>query len=186
VRLWAVPAIVGVLLGATLAAFAPGWVFKVAFVVLALFIAFRMLFAQDSWRLGSDLPKGPLMRFYGFLVGLASALMGVSGGSVSNMVLTLYGKPIHSAVATSAGVGVPITIAGALGYMLAGWPHMNALPPLSIGFVSLIGFAVMAPVSSFTASYGARLAHWLPRRQLEVGFGCFLILVSLRFVVSLF
>jgi uncharacterized membrane protein YfcA len=186
VRLWAVPAIVGVLLGATLAAFAPGWVFKVAFVVLALFIAFRMLFAQDSWRLGADLPKGPLMRFYGFLVGLASALMGVSGGSVSNMVLTLYGKPIHSAVATSAGVGVPITIAGALGYMLAGWPHMDALPPSSIGFVSLIGFAVMAPVSSFTASYGARLAHWLPRRKLEVGFGCFLILVSLRFVVSLF
>jgi uncharacterized membrane protein YfcA len=186
VRLWAAPAIAGVLLGATLAAFAPGWVFKVAFVVLALFIAFRMLFAQDSWRLGADLPKGPLMRFYGFLVGLASALMGVSGGSVSNMVLTLYGKPIHSAVATSAGVGVPITIAGALGYMLAGWSHMDALPPLSIGFVSLIGFVVMAPVSSFTASYGARLAHWLPRRQLEVGFGCFLILVSLRFVVSLF
>jgi uncharacterized membrane protein YfcA len=186
VRLWAAPAIAGVLLGATLAAFAPGWVFKVAFVVLALFIAFRMLFAQDSWRLGADLPKGPLMRFYGFLVGLASALMGVSGGSVSNMVLTLYGKPIHSAVATSAGVGVPITIAGALGYMLAGWSHMDALPPLSSGFVSLIGFVVMAPVSSFTASYGARLAHWLPRRQLEVGFGCFLILVSLRFVVSLF
>jgi uncharacterized membrane protein YfcA len=186
VRLWAAPAIVGVLLGATLAAFAPGWVFKVAFVVLALFIAFRMLFARDSWRLGVDLPKGPLMRFYGFLVGLASALMGVSGGSVSNMVLTLYGKPIHSAVATSAGVGVPITIAGALGYMVAGWPHMAALPPLSIGFVSLIGFVVMAPVSSFTASYGARLAHWLPRRRLEIGFGCFLILVSLRFVVSLF
>jgi uncharacterized membrane protein YfcA len=186
VRLWAAPAIVGVLLGATLAAFAPGWVFKVAFVVLALFIAFRMLFARDNWRLGSDLPKGPLMRFYGFLVGLASALMGVSGGSVSNMVLTLYGKPIHSAVATSAGVGVPITIAGALGYMVAGWPHMAALPPLSIGFVSLIGFVVMAPVSSFTASYGARLAHWLPRRRLEIGFGCFLILVSLRFVVSLF
>lgn len=186
VRTWALPAIVGVLLGAALAGFAPGWVFKVAFVVMALFIAFRMLFAQDRWRLGSDLPKGPLMRFFGFLVGFTASLMGVSGGSVSTMVLTLYSKPIHSAVATSAGVGVPITIAGALGYMVAGLSHMDALPPFSLGFVSLVGFAVMAPVSSFTASYGARLAHWLPRRKLEIGFGCFLLLVSVRFLVSLF
>ena len=48
--------------------------------------------------------------------------MGVSGGSLSNMVLTLYGKPIHQAVATSAGLGVPITIVGTIGYILAGLP----------------------------------------------------------------
>ena len=54
---------------------------------------------------------------------------------------------------------------------------MAQLPPLSIGFVSLIGFVLMAPVSSFTATYGARLAHWLPRRELEIAFGCFLLLV---------
>ena len=80
---------------------------------------------------------------------------------------------------------MPITIAGTIGYMLAGWPHMALMPPLSIGFVSLIGVALMAPVSSFTASYGVRLAHGLPRRQLEIAFGCFLLLVCVRFVVSL-
>ena len=80
-------------------------------------------------------------------------------------------------MATSAGIGVPITIAGTIGYMLAGWPHMAQLPPLSIGFVSVIGFALMAPVSSYTASYGVRLAHWLPRRKLEIAFGFFLLLV---------
>jgi uncharacterized membrane protein YfcA len=69
--------------------------------------------------------------------------------------------------------------------MLAGWRFMPLLPPLSIGFVSLIGFALMAPVSSYTASYGVRLAHWLPKRQLEIAFGIFLMLVSLRFVISL-
>ena len=57
---------------------------------------------------------------------------------------------------------------------------------MSIGFVSLIGFALMAPVSSFTASYGVRLAHWLPRRSSKSRFGIFLALVSLRFLVSLF
>jgi uncharacterized membrane protein YfcA len=92
---------------------------------------------------------------------------------------------LQRAVATSAGIGVPITVAGTFGYMLAGWPHMTQLPPLSIGFVSLIGFALMAPVSSYTARYGVALAHWLPRRKLEIAFGIFLILVALRFVASL-
>jgi uncharacterized protein len=104
---------------------------------------------------------------------------------VSNAVLTLYGQPMQRAVATSAGVGVPITIAGTIGYMLAGWPRMAQLPPLSIGFVSVIGFALMAPVSSFTASYGVRLAHWLPRRKLEIAFGILLMLVALRFIITL-
>jgi uncharacterized membrane protein YfcA len=80
---------------------------------------------------------------------------------------------------------VPITIAGTIGLMLAGLPKMALLPPLSIGYVSLIGLAVMAPVSSFTATYGARLAHRLSKRQLEVGFGLFLLLVAARFAASL-
>jgi uncharacterized membrane protein YfcA len=100
--------------------------------------------------------------------------------------LTLYGKPLHNAVATSAGLGVPITIVGALGYMSAGWPQEALLPPLSLGFVSLIGLVVMAPLSSLTAPYGARLAHRLSHRALEVVFAIFLLLVSLRFVISPF
>ena len=111
--------------------------------------------------------------------------MGVSGGAMSTIVLTLYGKPIHNAVATSSGVAVPITIAGAIGFILAGLPHQAQLPPLSLGFVSLIGLAVTAPVASFVAPYGAHLAHRLSRRTLEIAFGGFLLLVSLRFLVSL-
>jgi uncharacterized membrane protein YfcA len=110
----------------------------------------------------------------------------VSGGSLSNIVLTLYGKPIHNAVATSSGLGVPITIVGTIGYILAGLHDHALLPPLSLGFVSLIGVAVMAPVSSFTAPYGARFAHTLSRRTLEIVFSSFLLLVSLRFLVSLY
>ena len=185
VRLWALPAIIGVAIGSIIASFAPAAVFKIAFVIFAGAIAIKMLFASDRWNLGSELPsRGPLA-FYGFLTGFFSSLVGVSGGSLSNAVLTLYGQPLQRAVATSAGIGVPITVAGTFGYMLAGWPHMTQLPPLSIGFVSLIGFALMAPVSSYTARYGVALAHWLPRRKLEIAFGIFLILVALRFVASL-
>lgn len=185
VRLWAVPAVVGVGVGSVLAAFAPGSLFKLAFVVIASLIAAKLLFGRDTWRLAEELPGRLGMAGYGFLVGLCSALMGVSGGSVSNMILTLHGKPLHNAVATSAGLGVPITVAGTVGYMLAGLPHQALMPPLSIGFVSLMGVALMAPVSSFTAAYGVRLAHALSKRRLEIAFGLFLLAASARFLASL-
>ncbi len=186
IRLWAVPAVLGVACGATIAAFAPEAVFKIAFVVIALFIGAKFMFAGDRWNIGTELP-GPLpMAGYGFGIGLAGSLMGISGGSLSNIVLTLHGKSMHQAVATSAGLGVPITIAGTIGYIVAGLPHRAELPPLSLGFVSLIGVVVMAPVSSLVAPYGARLAHRLSRRTLEIAFAVFILAVSLRFLISLF
>ncbi len=185
-RIWTVPAVIGVAIGSVTAAYAPSFVFKIAFVIFAGFIAIRMLFGGDRWSLGKELPKRGVLALFGFITGLFSSLVGVSGGAVSNAVLTLYGQSMQRAVATSAGIGVPITIAGTIGYMLAGWKYLDQLPPLSIGFVSLIGFVCMAPVSSYTASYGVRLAHWLPRRKLEIAFGVFLAFASLRFLISLF
>ena len=167
VRIWALPALICVATGSVIAHYAPAQLFKIVFVAFASFIAIRMLIGTTRGNLGSELPGRPMLTFYGFLTGLVSSLVGVSGGSVSNAVLTFYGRPMQQAVATSAGVGVPITIA-----------------PLSLGFVSLIGFAFMAPVSSYTASYGVQLAHWLPRRKLEIAFAIFLFLVSLRFLIS--
>ncbi|MEA2870055.1 MAG: uncharacterized protein QOH67_31 [Hyphomicrobiales bacterium] len=183
-RAWMIPTVVGVAVGSGLATFAPPAVFKIAFIVLAAIVAGR-LFGGDKWRLGDTLPGRIGMTAYGVGIGLASSLMGVSGGSMSGMVLTLYGKPIHAAVGTAAGLGVPLTIAGTIGYVLAGLPHQALTPPFSLGFVSLLGVILMAPVSSFTAIYGVRVAHALPRRQLEIAFGVFLLAVSVRFIVSL-
>jgi uncharacterized membrane protein YfcA len=184
-RIWMIPMVVGVGVGSALATFAPQSVFKVAFIILAAIIAARLLFGGDRWRLGDELPGRAGMIAYGLGIGLAGSLMGVSGGSMSTMVLTLYGKPIHAAVGTAAGLGVPLTIAGTVGYVLAGLPHQALTPPLSLGFVSLIGVALMAPVSSWVAIFGVRAAHALPKRQLEIAFGIFLLLVSIRFVISL-
>jgi uncharacterized protein len=185
VRAWALPAVIGVATGALLAAFAPSIVFKVAFVVIISFIAIKLLFGRESWRFADELPGRAAMTFYGFVVGLCSSLLGVSGGSVSNTILMLYGRSIHNSVAISAGLGVPIAIAGTIGYALAGLRYQALLPPLSIGFVSIIGVVLMAPVSSFVAAYGARLAHALSRRRLEVAFGLFLLAVAIRFAFSL-
>jgi uncharacterized membrane protein YfcA len=185
VRQWSLPGVIGTGVGALIASVAPSSVFKLAFVIVIGIIALKLLLGKETWRIADDLPRSPLVRGFGFLVGLSAALTGVSGGSLCTMVLMLYGKTIHSAVATSAGLIVPITIAGTIGYALAGLPHQAQLPPLSIGFVSLIGFALMAPIASLTASTGARVAHAMSRRHLEIGFGLFLLTATLRFLVSL-
>jgi uncharacterized protein len=184
-RLWAVPSIVGVAIGSAAAVVAPADLFKAAFVVIVGLIATKLLLGRDSWAFGEELPGRTAMAGYGFLVGLGSSLIGISGGSLVTAILTLYRKPIHSAVATASGIGVPITIAGTLGYALAGLPHQNELPPLSVGFVSVIGLVMIAPISSYVAPLGARLAHAASKRTLEIGFGIFLILAALRFLWSL-
>jgi uncharacterized protein len=184
-RAWAVPSMVGVAVGSAAAAIAPAGVFKIAFAVIAGIIAAKLLFSREDRVIPRNFPGRLAMSGYGFLVGLASSLMGISGGSLVSLILTLYGRPIHNAVATSAGIGVPITIAGTVGYCLAGLPHQALLPRFSIGFVSILGVAMIAPISSYVAPFGARLAHALPRRRLEIGFGLFLLLASARFVVSL-
>ncbi|HXP02557.1 MAG TPA: sulfite exporter TauE/SafE family protein [Stellaceae bacterium] len=184
-RVWTVPIVVGVAVGSAIAAVAPAVIFKLAFVLVLGLIAARLLFGGDRWRISDELPGRPAMLGYGFLIGLGSSLMGISGGSLAMMALTLHGKPIHTAVATSAGVGMPISIAGTIGYIAAGLPHQALLPPLSVGFVSVIGVAAIALLSSWVAPLGARLAHALPKRGLEIAFGLYLLLVVVRFAVSL-
>ena len=184
VRKWTLPAIAGVATGAAVAAVAPSSVFKVGFAVIAGVIAVKLLFGRESWRIASDLPRGPALLLFGYVIGLSSSLMGVSGGSVANVIMMLYGKTIHTAVATSAGLGVPIATVGTIGFMLAGLPHQSLMPPLSIGYVSLVGFIVMAPLSTYVAGFGAKLAHKMPQRRLEILFGLFLAIMAARFIVA--
>lgn len=184
-RRWTLPSMAGVAVGAALAAVAPPDVFKAAFVAIACLIATKLLIGGDRWVLARELPGPAAMTGYGFAIGLASSLMGIAGGSLVTMVLTLYGKSVHAAVATGAGLGVPITLAGTIGYILAGLPHRAMLPPLSIGFVSVIGVLLIAPLASWVAPFGAHFAHRLPKRRLEIALAGFLLLVAARFLESL-
>jgi uncharacterized membrane protein YfcA len=154
--------------------------------------AIRLLFGRDSWRLGTDMPSGPIMIVYGWVIGVLSALMGIGGGQLSNLFMTFYSRPIHQAVATSSGLGVLISIPGAIGYIYAGWPKAAEFPevaaiqlPLALGYVSLLGFILFVPTSIWTAPIGARFAHTLSKRRLEVAFGIFLLIVCARFAWSL-
>ncbi len=180
-RRWTLPIVLGVALGTTIARVAPPAVFQGVFAVVAAVISTRLLLGAKNWRISDALPQGWLLRAYGAVIGVLATLMGVGGGAISTMAMTLHGVAIHRAVATSAGVGVVISIPGAVGYMLAGWGKPG-LPPDALGFVSVLGVLLTVPTSLTFARLGVRLAHALSRRMLEVLFGSFLALVSLRFL----
>jgi uncharacterized protein len=189
---WWLPVLIGVVAGSVIARYAPERLFKIVFVMVAYSAAARLLLARESWKLGDDLPQGPLMKAYGLGIGLLSTLMGIGGGLFSNLLMTFYGRPIHQSVATSSALAVLISIPGALGYVYAGWPAAAHYPevaalqwPFALGYVSLIGAVLAMPTSLLTAGLGVRVAHAMSKRMLEIAFGCYLFIVGSRFVVSL-
>jgi uncharacterized protein len=191
-RTWWLPVLTGVIAGSVTARYAPERLFKIVFVMVAWSAAARLLLARATWKFGNDLPQGPLMKAYGFFVGLLSTLMGIGGGLFANLLMTFYGRPILQAVATSSALAVLISIPGALGYVYAGWPAAARYPdvaalqlPFAIGYISLIGAALVMPTSLLTAPFGVRAAHAMSKRTLEMAFGCYLFVVGSRFVISL-
>ena len=191
-RKWWWPILIGVIIGSVTARYAPERLFKIVFVAVAWSAAARLLLARDGWKLGNDLPDGPLMKIYGFFVGLLSTLMGIGGGLFSNLLMTFYGRPIHQAVATSSALAVLISIPGAIGYIYAGWPAAARFPdvaalqlPFAIGYVSLIGALLVMPTSLLVAPLGVKAAHAMSKRALEMAFGIYLFIVGSRFVIAL-
>lgn len=184
-RRWALPVVTGVVAGSALAAISPDVVLKIAFVAFAALMSSKMLLGRSDWMLGDHLPGRAAMTAYGFGIGAASPLIGISGGGIATVVLTLYRVPIHTAIATSAGLGALIAVPGTIGYIIGGLPHLDELPPFSLGYVSLPALVLVGGIATLAAPFGARLAHRFSKRQLEMGFGLFLLTVGLRFVLAL-
>jgi len=179
------PAVVfGVVLGLIVARYSGDTGMKGVWVLSASLIALYSFFGDKSWRLGADMPGVLVEVPVGIIVGFLATLMGVGGAAFLVPFITLYSRPIHQAVGTSAGIGSLIAIPAMLGYIWAGL-GATGLPPGSVGYVSLLGAALMMPASVLAAPFGVRMAHGLTRRQLELGFGVFISLVALRFIVAL-
>lgn len=184
-KTWAVPVFVGVITGSYIARFAEPVVFQTVFVGVAGVNAFKLLFGNSGWKLRDTMPGRAVTALYGLIVGLLSALMGIGGGAISNLILTLNGKPIREAVSTSAGVGVIIALPGAIGYVFAGWGK-EGLPPDALGYVSLLALALTVPTTLLTTRLGVALAHKLPQNILGKLFGIFLAVVCVRFLFEIF
>jgi uncharacterized membrane protein YfcA len=183
-RRWIPWILVGTGIATVIAAYAPSDVLRTIYAVVMFLMGARMLAARDDWRLGDTMPGSPIEPVMATLTGLFAMLLGLSGGSYLTMVMVLYGRPIHQAVATAAGVGVVVSIPAVLGYMWGGW-DATGLPVGSLGYVNFIACALVIPTSVLAAPVGVRLAHGLSRKTLERAFGVFMLAVALRFAVSL-
>lgn len=184
VRRLALPVMLGVICGSVIAKFAHSDTFKWVWIVCCTLLAAKMLFGREHWRLGAAVPRSRGLELYALGIGVVSSLMSIGGGAFITMMMTLYGRTIQQAVATASGFGPVVALPGVIGFMWAGWGQPG-LPPLSIGFVSIIGAAIMVSASVMTAPLGARLAHGFSRRTLELAFGCFLTAVAVRFAFAL-
>lgn len=180
-RRWALPLALGSILGVVAATFVDGKKLVLVFAVIALVVAIRMLLGgpPPAERAGWT-PRGAVWTGAAGLIGFFSALMGIGGGTLSVSTLSAFGYPIRRAVGTGALFGLFIAVPGAIGFMVAGWGR-PALPPWSLGHVSLIGCALIVPTSMLAAPWGARLAHAIPPRALQYCFAGFLVLTSAKF-----
>lgn len=179
VRYWSPWIVAGAAAGIVIAANVGAEFLAAVFAVVALGVAVKMALPLDDTHLSGDIPRGVFGPVVPILIGAVSTLMGIGGGTLSVMAMTLASKPIHLAVGTAALLGLVIAVPATLGYVISGWGN-ELLPVASLGYVNLLGFAVIAPATVLFAPLGARIAHALPRRRLSALFGVFLFVVAVR------
>ncbi|HWM27407.1 MAG TPA: sulfite exporter TauE/SafE family protein [Woeseiaceae bacterium] len=179
VRRWAIFVLFGALAGSVIASRVHSDVLSAVFAVVALLVAIKMMLPLEGRTIASDVPKGILVPIIPTGIGAISSMMGIGGGTLSVATLTLFNQPIHRAVGTAALFGLAISLPGTAGFIIAGLDDPR-LPPGSLGYVNLLGFVLISPMTFLTAPLGAAIAHSLSRRHLSLLFGLFLVIVSLR------
>jgi uncharacterized membrane protein YfcA len=175
--------VAGVLVGIALVSSVSSAALKWVWIVCGAALALKMALGREDWRVADDMPDNGRVWLAAFAIGLVSTLMSIGGGMFLVSLFTLCGWPILKAVATSSAFGPLIAVPGLAGYIWAGWGN-PLLPPVSLGFVSAIGAAIIIPASVVAAPLGVRVAHGMSRRGLEIAFAAFLAAVSLRLLVS--
>jgi uncharacterized membrane protein YfcA len=174
----------GVALGTLLAVHVRGEGLTAVFALVALLVALNMGFTGVDFRLTDRVPEGPPRVAMGLGIGAVSAMMGIGGGTLGVPLLSMFGHPIRAAVATASAFGLIISIPATIGFIWGGWGD-PLLPPFSLGYVNLLGFALIAPTSILATPWGVHLAHTIPPLWLKRAFAVFLFATSLRMFYSL-
>lgn len=178
-RSWGGPVLLGSAMGTWIAAQTDSNTLAAIFGTVALLIAVKMMLPLENKTLSSSVPTGFLGSTIPLSIGTLSSMMGIGGGTFSVSILTLMSKPIHKAVGTSALFGLLISLPGTAGFIVTGWGHPS-LPMGSLGFVNIIGFLLISPMTVLAAPLGAKIAHKLSQRHLSITFSLFLFLLGGR------
>jgi uncharacterized membrane protein YfcA len=175
----------GVIGGTAVASVADATVLTSVFAVLALIVAANMTFRPDNLHVSSSLPRAPFKQLIAVFIGWFSAMMGIGGGTFSVPILTLFNYPIRKAVGTAAAIGLIIAVPGTIGFLISGL-DVAGLPVGNIGYVNILGFLVIVPMTVLCAPIGAKIAHTINTGLLKKTFAFFLFITSLRMFYSLF
>ncbi|MFH1517744.1 MAG: sulfite exporter TauE/SafE family protein [Pseudomonadota bacterium] len=176
---WAPWIVIGALVGMGLSGFLSNKALLGIFGTMAFVLAAQLFFGRPTWRLAEEMPGGAVRGGLGIAIGTLSALMGIGGGTFGVSLMTLYGRPIHRAVATAAGWGVLIGLPSALAAIVIGWGR-EGLPPFSLGHVNIAAFALISVFTVAMAPVGAKLAHRMDAALLRRSFAVLLSLVAAR------
>ncbi len=178
--------VLGVILGAFLATFIVPFInalyLSVFFASFMGYVSFNMLRAKQSIE-GRGVISMKELWGVGVGIGGISALVSIGGGSMTVPYLFKHNFPMVKAIGTSAAIGVPLSIAGSVGYFINGWPYRD-LSHGMLGFVYLPAVVAISVMSALFAPLGAKAAHKLPVNVLKKIFAVFLVLLSLNMVVS--
>ncbi|WP_420467356.1 sulfite exporter TauE/SafE family protein [Panacagrimonas sp.] len=178
---WFAPGLaIGAAVGAFVADALPGLALRRLVGVSSLLIALQMALDYKFGVLARLRTPQPLeLGTASGLIGLLSSLIGIGGGSLTGPYLALRGFELRQSVGTAAAGGIPIAWAGAIGYILAGWGTAG-VPNPALGYVSVSAFFSLAVIGTLVAPLGARLAHRLKPRHLQLGFAFMLLCVGLE------
>ncbi len=174
---------IGVLLGITLSALVSGRVLTGVFGVIAILVSLNMFRGGKPPKLTNEPPGGAAPHAIGGFIGTASTMMGIGGGTLSVPILDALRFPIHRSVGTAASIGTVISVPGCIGFIWAGW-GVEATPPFSLGYVSLLGFALIAPLTVLCAPLGVKLAVSMNTARLKRAFAVFLFLTALSMLYT--
>lgn len=176
-KTWGPALVIAAAVGTFVASRVSSTTLQAVFGGLAGLAGLWMAFGRDHWRLGAAMPGQPVRSLWAGAVGLFSAMMGIGGGTFGVPLMTLYGMPIHRAVATASGFGVLIAVPAVLGFLFL--PVADA-PPHTVGAVNLPAFLVVIGTTLLTTPLGVRLAHAMNPKPLKRAFAIFLTLVALN------
>ncbi|GAA0789980.1 sulfite exporter TauE/SafE family protein [Marinobacterium sediminicola] len=178
----AVGILVGAILGVNTAVQLSGGALQIALGLFVLVVAVQMAFNLKPGA-GDQKPGKGELGVSGGVIGWASSIFGIGGGTLTVPYLSWRRVSMQQAVATSAACGLPIALMGAMTNIWVGWDK-ESLPDWSLGYVYLPAFAGIVMTSSLTAPLGAKLAHSLPQAVLKKVFAVFLVAVGMRFIVT--